>query len=122
MVKVTHAVCKRVLERSDELCADVEVILEGEDKRLVALFAESKDNDYDMVMVLQKDASVDIDWYDNNLHAAYVDVSEEFFADEAGETLWGSRESFKEQVLSFGSVREQIAVKLEEAKRLKMKT
>ncbi|MBP1154685.1 MULTISPECIES: hypothetical protein [unclassified Paenibacillus] len=120
MVKVKYAECKRVLERSDELCADVEVILEGEDKRLVALFAESEDNDYDMVMVLQKDASLDIDWYDNDLHAAYVDVSKELFSDEAGETLWGPRESFKEQVLSFGGVRDQIAAKLDEAKRQKI--
>lgn len=91
MMKVKHAECKWVLERNDQLCADVEVIVEGEDIRSVALFTESKDNDYDMVMLLQKDADLDIDWYDNGLHAAYVDVSESLFADEAGETHWEPR-------------------------------
>ncbi|TVY00282.1 hypothetical protein [Paenibacillus cremeus] len=116
-VKVKQAECKRVLERGGQLCADVEVVLEGEPKALVALFAESKDNDYDMVMLLQKDADTEIDWYDNDLHAAYVDVSETMFDNSSGETYWEPRESFKEQVLSYGRVKEEIRSKLEAAKR-----
>lgn len=117
MVAVTHAECKRALARDDQLCADVVVKLEGKSDRLIAIFAESRDNDYDMVMVLQKDEDSGTDWYDNELPAAYVDVTEKLFADEEGEIHWGPREHFKEQVLSFGNVREQIRSKLEEAKR-----
>ncbi|MFB0842745.1 hypothetical protein [Paenibacillus oleatilyticus] len=116
MNPIEHAVCRRVLERGDQLCADVEVRVKGRDKHLVVLFSESQDNDYDMVMVLEKDADRDIDWYDNDLHAAYVDVTEKLFADEAGETHWNPRQAFKEQVLSFGDVREQIRQQLKEAR------
>ncbi len=116
MKPIEYAECRRVLERGDQLCADVEVRVKGRDNQLVVLFAESQDNDYEMVMVLQKDADRDIDWYDNDLHAAYVDVTEKLFADEAGETHWNPGEAFKEQVLSFGNVREQIRQKLEEAR------
>lgn len=120
MNNVTNAECKRVLERGDRLCADVEVTVEGEPSKYVALFTDSKDNDLDMVMVLKKDADSDIDWYDNDLHAAYIDVSESLFQDQHGETHWGDRESFKEQVLSFGTVRSDVRSKLEEAKKLKV--
>lgn len=116
MNPIEHAECRRVLERGDQLCADVEVRVKGSGTHLVVLFAESQDNDYDMVMVLEKDADRDIDWYDNDLHAAYVDVTEKLFADEAEETHWNPREAFKEQVLSFGDVREQIRQQLEEAR------
>ncbi|WP_281885922.1 hypothetical protein [Paenibacillus sp. YYML68] len=121
MNNVVQAECKRVLERNDTLCADVEVIIEGKEHHLIALFAESKDNDYDMIMVLRKDASREIDWYDNDLHAAYEDVTEELFQDQHGETHWGEREKFKEQVLSFGSVRADIKSKLDQAKLEKQK-
>ncbi|UUZ80065.1 hypothetical protein LJK88_34510 [Paenibacillus sp. P26] len=116
MKNVKNAEFKRILERNDRLCADVEVELEGEPDKLVALFAEAEDNDLDMVMVLRKEADTDVDWYDNNLHAAYVDVTVEMFADRAGETHWGPREKFKEQVLGFGNVRERIHKALSEAR------
>ncbi|MUG71488.1 hypothetical protein GNP93_12495 [Paenibacillus validus] len=120
MLDVKNAECKRVLERSDRLCADVEVSVEGEKSTYVALFSDSKDNDFDMVMLLKKDADSDIDWYDNDLHAAYVDVTESLFQDKHGETHWGARETFKEQVLSFGTVRADVRRMLEEAKKLKV--
>ncbi|GMX64170.1 hypothetical protein Elgi_34430 [Paenibacillus elgii] len=116
MNPIEYAACRRVLERGDQLCADVEVRIKGRENYLVVLFAESQANDYDMVMVLEKDADRDIDWYDNDLHAAYVDVTEKLFADGAGETHWNPREAFKEQVLSFGDVREQIRQQLKEAR------
>lgn len=117
--QVKQAEFKRVLERNGRLCADVEVELEGDGGKLVVLFEESEDNDLDMVMVLRKDAETAIDWYDNDLHAAYEDITVELFADREGQTHWGPRESFKEQILSFGSVREHIHRSLENAVRPK---
>jgi hypothetical protein len=107
-VNFRHAQYQRVDKRGDSLWAEVEVQLNDEGGSLVVWFTDSKDQDYDIVMILQKDAELDVDWYDNNLHQAYVDVTESLFADDSGETLWKLRETFKEDVLNYGDVREQL--------------
>jgi hypothetical protein len=114
-LKVTDAKCRRVLERNDTLCADVEVKLAGEEKPYVAIFAESKDNDLDMVMLLKNDADPALDWYDNDLHIAYADVTETMFAGQQGETYEGSRQEFKDQVLNHGTIRQEIRQMLRQA-------
>jgi hypothetical protein len=106
---------KRVMKRGDTLCADVEVQLEDKEHSLIVLFAESQDQDYDMVTILRKEADLDVDWYDNDLHSAYVDVTVSLFTNEAGETLWKIRETFKEDVLNYGDVREQLDKHMKQA-------
>ncbi len=58
MNPIEHAECRRVLERGNQLCADVEVRVKGRDNHLVALFAESHDNDYDMGKKIQTAISI----------------------------------------------------------------
>lgn len=107
-LQVTDAECKRVLERNDTLCADVEVKIAGEEKPFVAIFAESEGQELEMVMLLKNDADPALDWYDNDLHIAYADITETMFADDQGASVQGAKEDFKEQVLMHGTVREDI--------------
>ncbi|MCZ8518121.1 MULTISPECIES: hypothetical protein [Paenibacillus] len=115
MAAIRHAECKRAVERSDRLCADVEVQLEGETQAIVVLFNESEEGEYKLETILKNDADPAIDWYDNDLHAAYVDVTDELFEGQGGAGI-GSKESLEQGILAFPGVRESIRSKLAEAK------
>lgn len=95
-------------ERNDVRCADVEVKADGIKGSLLVEFTATKDNNFDMRHVYRKDASNEIDWYDNNLHEAFEDVSEELFSNKGLDKEWGEREAFIEEVLSFGSIRKEL--------------
>jgi hypothetical protein len=98
------------------LCADVEVQVAGDDRNYIAVFTESGDQDFELTMLLQKAADYDLDWFDNDMHSAFKDVLETRFQDEADEN---PREQLKEDILSYGDVREQIGKHLNEAKSVK---
>ncbi|WP_205516829.1 hypothetical protein [Paenibacillus sp. SYP-B3998] len=108
MLTIKHAEVVRFTERNDIACADVEVKVDHSKGILLAVFTASKDNDFDMTHVYRKDVSGEIDRYDNNVHQALEDMSEALFQNEAEETKWGEREAFKEQVLTFGSIRKEL--------------
>ncbi|QHW34132.1 hypothetical protein GZH47_27280 [Paenibacillus rhizovicinus] len=106
---VTEAHVRRAAERNGLHCAEVEVMTsDTENQDLLAYFGPSKDNDFDMVAVVNNDARSDVDWYDNSMHQAYADVTDTLFDTPTMKTDWGERESFKEQVLSYPRVRADI--------------
>lgn len=108
MKKIKQANIVRFTERHDVRCADVEVKADGIKGSLLAEFSATKDNNFEMRHVYRKDASNEIDWYDNNLHEAFKDVSEELFNNNRLDKEWGEREAFSEEVLSFGSIRKEL--------------
>jgi hypothetical protein len=108
MLTVKHAEIVRFTERNDIHCADVEVKAEDLKDVLLVEFAQSQDNNFDMTHVYRKDVSGEIDWYDNNLHEAFEDVSAQLFLNESKETLRGEREAFKEEILTYGHIRKDL--------------
>lgn len=108
MRKIKQANIVRFTERNDVRCADIEVKAEGIKEILLVEFTPAKDNDFDMSHVYRKDASNEIDWYDNNLHEAFKDVYEELFNNNEHDKEWGEREAFIEEILSFGSIRKEL--------------
>ncbi|AZN42324.1 hypothetical protein [Paenibacillus albus] len=106
---VTDAHVRRAVDRDGLRTCEVEVHTnDGSTPELLVYFGASRDNDYDMVAVVQNDAKAEIDWYDNSMHSAFTDVSDELFDTPTMKTDWGQRETFKEQVLSFPGVRADI--------------
>ncbi|MDQ0916696.1 hypothetical protein [Paenibacillus sp. V4I5] len=108
MREIKQANIVRFTERNDVRCADIEVKAEGIKEILLVEFTPTKDNDIDMRHVYRKDASNEIDWYDNNLHEAFKDVSEELFNNNEHDKEWGEREAFIKEILSFGSIRKEL--------------
>jgi hypothetical protein len=105
---ILDAKLMKISERNDVRCADVEVHMKGTDDVLLVEFTQSADNDYDISHVYRKEVSHEIDGYDNNLHKAYKDVTGEMFEKAELAANRGMREEFKQQVLAFGSVREDL--------------
>ncbi|TXK86107.1 hypothetical protein [Paenibacillus sp. N3.4] len=108
MNKIKQAAIVRFTERNDVRCADIEVEVEGREGTLLVEFKASEGYDFDMTHVYMKDASNEIDWYDNNLHEAFQDVTEQLFQSESHERKQLDRETFKEDILSYGSIGEEL--------------
>ncbi|MBW7476180.1 hypothetical protein K0T92_15660 [Paenibacillus oenotherae] len=109
-MNVTEAHVRRATDREGIHCCEVEVRTDDPAApELLAFFGPSRDNDFDMLAVVNNDANREVDWYDNNLHQAFSDVSISLFQTSTMKTDWGRRETFKEQVLSYPGVRADIA-------------
>ncbi|MBP3961440.1 hypothetical protein [Paenibacillus lignilyticus] len=106
---VTDARVRRAVKREGVPSCEIEVHTNDAGMpELLAYFGASRDNDYDMIAVVKNDAKTEIDWYDNNMHNAFTNVTDELFDTPTMKTDWGERESFKEQVLSFPGIRAEI--------------
>jgi hypothetical protein len=106
---VTEAYVTRAVDRDGIRCCEVEVRTDQQEaQELLAFFGSSQDNDYDLVAIVKKDAAAEIDWYDNSMHRAFPDISMELFETRTMKTDWGQRETFKEQVLTFPGIREEL--------------
>jgi len=113
MIEVQHAMFRRTAMKDGRYCGEVEALTnDAGTPKVLVYFAVSEETDYDMVAVVANDADTDIDWYDNPLHQAFANRTDSLFRSEDKAAGWGERESFKEQVLSFGSVREDLAREL----------
>jgi hypothetical protein len=114
MVEVQHAALRRTTTKDGRFCGEVEVLTNDADTpKVLAYLAAAEDGDYEMVAIVANDADTEIDWYDNPLHQAFTDRAEWFESAEMESGLGGGgREAFKEQVLSFGSVRDDLAREL----------
>lgn len=100
---IVHAEVRRTTNLDGRPCAEVEVVTDDAGAaNLLVYFAEAPDGGIEMVRVTENDADREIDWYDNPLHQAVVDRTDAFMnvARDGG--------SFGEQVLQFGSVREDV--------------
>ena len=111
MIEVQHAALRRTLTKNGRLCGEVEVLTnDAELPKALAYFAAAGEADYDIVAIVANDADTEIDWYDNPLHQAFANRADWLPEEQA--PGWSERESFKEQVLAFGSVREDLAREL----------
>jgi|GEM_PF-6200838 len=108
MNKVDKAEFVRMTERNDVACADVEVQFVGSDEVLLAEFTSSRARDLILSHIYRKETLLDVDGYDNNLHRAFADVTEELLEGDAGESGRSGRETFAEQILAFGTVEEEL--------------
>jgi hypothetical protein len=113
MNTIKDAKLARISERNDIRCADVEVRMEGSDDVFVAEFRLSKDNTLDMSHIYRKEASREVDWYDNNLHQAYQGVTMDLFDNNGQEINWGERENFKQQIVGCGTLEQDILAQLQ---------
>jgi hypothetical protein len=114
-VEIKQAKVVRFTERDDVPCADIEVHVEGSDKVMLAEFSPSQNKQYDLTHIYQKEVSSEVDWFDNNLHQAFKEVTSELFENQTDQEInWGKREDFKQQILCFGSVQKQLEEHLQQ--------
>jgi hypothetical protein len=76
MVQVMKAEWKRTAEREGKDVSEVEVWVAEEEKPL-KVYIEQEAGGYHIHQILRNDADYDLDWYDNDMHKAFQDVSGE---------------------------------------------
>lgn len=104
---VVSASFRGMKERDNQMIAEVEVHLAnpGDPELLVQFRKGSKG--YQLVRVLKNDANAAADWFDNDMHAAFQDVTARLF-DGPSHGGGDDRGLFAEQVLAAGDVRSQL--------------
>ncbi|TBL81141.1 hypothetical protein [Paenibacillus thalictri] len=105
----------RITEHDGEMCAAVEVEAAGSSDKLTVLFRASEDNDFDMVAVTEAGSNYEVQMLDNNVHGAYMDMPGDPVTSSEEQAFWAAREGYKEEILNFGSVREEILNHLADA-------
>ncbi|SDT29004.1 hypothetical protein SAMN05444162_3697 [Paenibacillaceae bacterium GAS479] len=108
-MNVIEAHVSRVVDKEGSPSGEVQVQTDDPQcEQVLAYFQHSEDGDYDLVSIVRSDADLLTDWFDNSMHTAYEDITMQWFENEALKTDWGRRETFKQQVLESGQVREDL--------------
>lgn len=114
-MQVIEAHVRGAVQHGGIRCGEVEVTTDDAKAQVVlAYFSQSEDNDFDLQAIVRNEADTITDWFDNNMHHAFEDITISAFRNINMKTDWGARESFKVQVLSSGRVREELARLLEQ--------
>ncbi|MFB7817069.1 hypothetical protein NBRC13296_07275 [Paenibacillus chitinolyticus] len=86
---IKHAKVTRITNHKDVKVADVEFAVEGFDKPLLAKFEKphgasssgsAGETSFKLGPVYRNDADLTLDWYNDNLHDAYEDVTAELLS------------------------------------------
>lgn len=91
-------------------CAEVGVLPGGaEDSALLVYIVEDRREDgYEIVRILTNDAATDTDWYDNNMHDAFMDVTSSAFTGSVVMSPEEERSKFQRELLMFGDLKKQL--------------
>ncbi|MFB5761666.1 hypothetical protein [Paenibacillus medicaginis] len=111
MYTIKDAKIRRFTDIDGVRCAEIEVNSASvEDTGLLVYLAPSDGGDgYKMLRMLRNDADLELDWYDNNLHSAFEEVTDVVFSDNDGKDLPEKRGRFTRELLSHGKMDSELA-------------
>ncbi|MNW64101.1 hypothetical protein D3C74_423480 [compost metagenome] len=69
---------------------------------------DQREEGYEIVRILTNDADTATDWFDNNLHDAFQDVTVSAFTGSAIMTPEDERSKFQQELLIFGDLKKQL--------------
>jgi|HigsolmetaAR203D_1030402.scaffolds.fasta_scaffold04172_4 hypothetical protein len=103
MWTVKQAKVRRMAQYGGEPVAEVEVVV-AERPHPLKVYMRPTEEGYEVTRVLSNDADYELDWYDNDLHQAFEDLS-------ASVLQTGGRDgsaAFAGQIVSSGGVKKQL--------------
>jgi len=83
---------------------------------MLAWFGVTADGCLQLVKLIRKDEDLDLDWYDNDLHKAFEDITDRYFGREAELGPGCEHSEFEREVLDFESVKEDMIHRLNEVR------
>lgn len=110
MYYIKDAKIRRMLDYDGAPCAEVGVLpgAAGDLPLLVYIVEDRREDGYEIVRILTNDASTATDWYDNNMHDAFVDVTASAFAGSPVMTPEEERSKFQRELLIFEGLKKQL--------------
>ncbi len=107
MMQVRDAVYRGIVDSNGHKLAEVAVRTdEPGDPAYLAYFRKGLKG-YQLVRVMADRSDRELDWFDNNLHAAYEDVTAALFTGPS-HMAENDRDEFARQVLGVGEVRQKL--------------
>lgn len=108
MMKVREARFRRVLDRGGKPYAEVEVFTDQQrNPQMLAYFRAGEEGNYPLVKLMTNDADQEIDWFDNNMHFAFEEVTGEVFSSPDHLAIT-DRDYFASQILAYDGVSEEL--------------
>ncbi|WP_373231413.1 hypothetical protein [Cohnella sp.] len=108
MMKVKEARFRRVLYRGGQSYAEVEVLTDhGRNPQMLAYFRVGQNGSYQLVRLIGNDADQEIDWFDNNLHSAFEELTASMFS-SPDHLAANDRDDFAEQILAVDGISEEL--------------
>jgi len=107
-VNVRSAHVRGIVNRDGEPCAEVEVETDSASAPVVLAYFANEGGIAVLRSVVRNDANRETDWFDNNLHQAFEDITSTAL-DPADETR---RQSFQESILADEHVRRDVEAAL----------
>ncbi len=108
MINVRDARFRRVLDREGQAFAEVEVFTDHQrDPQMLAYFRIGPKGSYSLVRLMSNDADSEIDWFDNNMHSAFEDVTVPMFT-SPDHLANNDRDEFASQILACHGITEAL--------------
>ncbi|ANE47134.1 hypothetical protein SY83_13655 [Paenibacillus swuensis] len=73
---------------------------------MLAHFTKKDENQYEMPLLLENHADLDIDWYENNLHNAFVNITSSENSPTGNSSY--TKDLLGKEILSYGDVRDSV--------------
>ncbi|WP_106768540.1 hypothetical protein [Paenibacillus faecalis] len=110
MYSIKSATIRRMTQINGTPCAEIEVHPSSEtDTVILAYLAPSAPiGGYELVKVVRSNASLEHDWFDNCMHTAFEDATDVAFENITIGTAEEERDQFKQQLLSHGTLKQQL--------------
>jgi hypothetical protein len=96
---------RRMGYSGDEKFAEVMVTSDDFNSPVIVTFKQERDGNLSLVSVSGIDEEHSVDWFDNNLHSAYPDLTQQLFPPPSGAAML---RKFAAEVLSFGDTEEML--------------
>lgn len=111
---IRKAAFSRIIPNDGQLMGEVKVWPVKEEAPLLAWFAMGEDGCLQLKKLIRKQEELDLDWYGNDLHTAFHDVTTDWFSDPAFNGGC-NRTEFEREILDYGDVAAAMEQRLWEA-------
>jgi hypothetical protein len=107
---IKDAKIRRMMEYDGAPCAEVGVLpgAVSDPALLVYIVEDRREEGYEIVRILTNDADTSTDWFDNNMHDAFQDVTSSAFTGSNFMSPEDEHSKFQREVLTFGDLKKQL--------------
>lgn len=110
MYYIKDAKIRRMMEYDGAPCAEVGVLpgVVSDPALLVYIVEDQREEGYEIVRILTNDADTSTDWFDNNMHDAFKDVTSSAFTGSMIMTPEDERSKFQRELMTYGDLKKQL--------------